>query len=95
LVERRGQRGRGELGTAGSPERRAAVLVLSCSTRKTMAVFFFFFTRPYGGVGSVAGCCDFWPWKREEKEKGVRPKIKNLEKRFGCRKNIWNLNKKI
>jgi hypothetical protein len=24
LVERRGQRGRGELGTAGSPERRAA-----------------------------------------------------------------------
>jgi hypothetical protein len=57
--------------------------------------FFFFFTRPYGGVGSVAGCCDFWPWKREEKEKGVRPKIKNLEKRFGCRKNIWNLNKKI
>jgi hypothetical protein len=42
LVERRGQRGRGELSAAGSPERRAAVLVLSCFRRKTMGVFFLF-----------------------------------------------------
>jgi hypothetical protein len=85
LVERRRQRGRGELGVAGSPERRKVVLVLSCSRKKTMGVFF---TRPYGGVGSVAGYCDFWPRKREEKEKGVRSKVKNLEKRIGCRKKI-------
>jgi hypothetical protein len=83
LVERRRQRGWGELGAAGSPERRA--VVLSCSRKKTMGVFF---TRPYGGVGSVAGYCDFWPKKREEKEKGVRSKVKNLEKRIGCRKKI-------
>jgi hypothetical protein len=50
--------------------------------------FFSFFTRPYGGVGLVAGCYDFWPRKSEEKEKGARLKVKNLEKRFGCRKKI-------
>jgi hypothetical protein len=50
-----------------------------------MGVFFFFLARPYDGVGSVPGCCNFWPRKRKEKETGVRPKVKNLDKRFGCR----------
>jgi hypothetical protein len=49
-----------------------------------MGVFFSFSLGLTMELG-VPGCCDFWPRKRKEKETGVRAKVKNLDKRFGCR----------